>query len=145
MLLSNSKTLLIARKLQRDACSEYTRRCKGVEQIEGRFEVVQKSRNLEISRWDFVQILDRCLKAGLKWATKGTKSFVPFVILTLHFAVAALAGSFGLAILFAQHGLARELDLVPLAADALHENLLALFQFVADVFHASIRDLRDVQ
>jgi len=59
----------------------------------------------------------------------------------LHLAVAALAGCFGFSILLTQNRFARKLDLVPFAADALHENLLAFLQFIANVFHTTIRDL----
>ena len=59
----------------------------------------------------------------------------------LHLAVAALAGCFGFSILLTQNRFARKLDLVPFAADALHENLLPFLQFIANVFHTTIRDL----
>src|SRR5215203_3135448 len=60
-------------------------------------------------------------------------------------AAVARAGGFGFAILLAQHCLSRELDLIPFAADALHENLLSFFQLVAHVLNTTISDLRDVQ
>ena len=59
----------------------------------------------------------------------------------LHLAVAALAGCFGFSILLTQNRFARKLDLVPFAADALHENLLAFLQLISNVFHTTIRDL----
>jgi hypothetical protein len=59
----------------------------------------------------------------------------------LHLAVAALTGCFGFSILLTQNGFARKLDLVALAADAFHENLLAFLQFIPNVFHTTIRNL----
>src|SRR5678815_187942 len=60
-------------------------------------------------------------------------------------AAVARARSFGFAILFAQHRLPRQLDLVPFAADALHHDLLPFLQLVTNVLNTTIRDLRDVQ
>jgi hypothetical protein len=53
----------------------------------------------------------------------------------------ALARRLGLAVLVAEHGFAREFDLVALAADALHQDLLAFFQLVPNVFHTPVRYL----
>ena len=39
----------------------------------------------------------------------------------------ALAGGFGFPVLLFQHSLARELDLITFAADALNEDLLSFF------------------
>src|SRR5689334_12481672 len=57
----------------------------------------------------------------------------------------ALASRFGFAVLVAQYSLARQLDLVALAADAFHQDLLSFLQLVAHVFHSSIGNLRNVQ
>ena len=56
-----------------------------------------------------------------------------------------LARRFGLAVLITEYGFARELDLVALTTDALHQNLLSLLQLVAHVFHAAVGDFGDVK
>lgn len=109
---------------------------------------------------NFVQILDQNLKTGRMRGinlplgrgdagTRGRGDVEPILRVAgsprlrvfLHFPVAALAGGFGFTILLAQHSLARKLDLVAFAANALHENLLSLLQLVAHIFHTTIGDL----
>ena len=51
------------------------------------------------------------------------------------------AGSLSLTTLITQHGFARELDLISFFANALNENLLSFFQFIANIFNATIGDL----
>ncbi len=56
----------------------------------------------------------------------------------------ACACGFGLPAFVAQDGFSRKLDLVP-SPDALHQDLLAFFQFVAHIFHAAVGNLGNVQ
>src|SRR5262249_21707569 len=47
--------------------------------------------------------------------------------------------------LLAQHCFARQLDTITLEGEYLYEHLIAFLQFVANVFHAMLGDLADVQ
>src|SRR5882724_865145 len=57
----------------------------------------------------------------------------------------ACAGRFSLAALVAQNSFPRKLDLVTFTTDALNQDLLALFEFIAHILDAPVSDLRNVQ
>src|SRR3982751_1654561 len=105
-------------------------------------------------RQDLVQTLDHqsetwtCQCENRSYWTNRTYSSGCFLCVLCLFVAklfdVALARSFRFAVLVPQNRLARELDLIAFAPDALHQNLLAFFQLIPHVFHAAISYLRNV-
>ena len=100
---------------------------------------------------DFVLETGRKKKPGARAARphvsvlRATQSCGRAAALRLQLFGLARTRGFRFAILVAQDRFTRKLDLVALAADALHQDLLSFLEFVAHVLHAPIGDLGDVQ